>query len=54
MGGDDQEDAMHCAKCVRVSCVPARLFSSSLVEDRQHLVDGAAGFLLNAGGVETR
>lgn len=50
---DDLVVAMHCARFVRVVCVdPIRSFP--LMENRQHLVDGGAGFFLNSGGVETR
>jgi hypothetical protein len=50
---DDLVVAMRCAKFVRVVHVEwSRSFS--LVENRQHLIDGGAGFFLDAGGVETR
>jgi len=51
MGDDDLVVAMHCARFVRVSC--GELLSFSLVKDRQHLIDGGAGFFLNPGGIET-
>jgi hypothetical protein len=52
-GDDDLVVAMRCARFVRVVHVGwSRSFS--LVENRQHLIDGGAGFLLDPGGVETR
>ena len=50
----DQEDATHHTRCALISCVLARQCSFALMENRQHLVDGAAGFFLNAGGIEAR
>ena len=44
--------AMPRAKSAQVSCVPVLWFSFALMENRQHLVDSAAGFLLDAGGVQ--
>jgi len=50
---DDLVVAMHCARFVRVVRVEwSRSFS--LVENRQHLIDGGAGFFLDSGGVEAR
>ena len=49
----DQEDATPHTRCALISCVLARQCSFALMEDRQHLVDGTAGFLLNACSVET-
>ena len=54
MVAGDQEDATHCARCVQVFCELARQSSFALMENRQHLVDGAAGFFLNACGIEAR
>lgn len=51
--GVDPEDATRCAKCVRVFFGQVRRSSFALMEDRQHFIDGVAGFLLNASGIES-
>ena len=49
----DQADARHHAKSAQVVYALVRWFSFALMEYGKHLVDGAAGFLLDAGGVES-
>ena len=50
----DQEDATPHTRCALISCVPVRSCSFALMENRQHLVDGAAGFFLDSCGIEAR
>jgi hypothetical protein len=52
-GADDPGAARHHAKSAQVVSVLVRLSSWFLMENGKHLVDGAAGFLLDAGGVES-
>ena len=51
--GGDQEDAMPHTRYSLISSVLDCLQSFALMENRQHLVDGAAGFFLDSCGIET-